>query len=214
MHAGRGARTAGAVTLRYRARDGLPTARMRRAKVRSQRGLTRHDVRIATCRNSRSSTTPPSRSHALTQLTRYAAEILERLTYSVGKDPIVARPHDWLTATIYAVRDRVIDSWMESTRETWRTSDKRVYYLSLEFLIGRLMRDAMTNIGLMEPGARGAEVPQCRPRRPDRARARRGARQWRPRPARGVLPRVDVDDRRSRPMATASATSTACSARR
>jgi starch phosphorylase len=79
-----------------------------------------------------------------------ANEILERLTYTVGKDPIVARPHDWLTATIYAVRDRIIDQWMESTRSTWRKSQKRVYYLSLEFLIGRLMRDAISNIGLME----------------------------------------------------------------
>jgi starch phosphorylase len=79
------------------------------------------------------------------------AEILERLIYSVGKDPIVARPHDWLTATILAVRDRVMDRWMESSRETWRTANKRVYYLSLEFLIGRLMRDAMSNVGLMEP---------------------------------------------------------------
>ena len=79
-----------------------------------------------------------------------ANEILERLTYSIGKDPIVARPYDWLNATILAVRDRIIDQWMESSRETWRTSHKRVYYLSLEFLIGRLMRDAMSNIGVME----------------------------------------------------------------
>ncbi|MBN9316512.1 MAG: glycogen/starch/alpha-glucan phosphorylase [Devosia sp.] len=79
------------------------------------------------------------------------AEILEKLTYFIGKDPIVARPHDWLKATIYAVRDRIIDQWMESSRETWRTSNKRVYYLSLEFLIGRLLRDAMSNIGVMEP---------------------------------------------------------------
>jgi len=79
------------------------------------------------------------------------AEILEKLTYSVGKDPIVARPYDWLNATILAIRDQVIDLWMESSRVTWRTSEKRVYYLSLEFLIGRLMRDAMTNIGIMEP---------------------------------------------------------------
>lgn len=77
-------------------------------------------------------------------------EILEKLTYSVGKDPIVARQSDWLTATILAIRDRVIDQWMESTRDTWRTSKKRVYYLSLEFLIGRLMRDAMSNLGLAE----------------------------------------------------------------
>ena len=79
------------------------------------------------------------------------AEILEKLTYSIGKDPIVARRHDWLAATIYAVRDRIMDRWMESSRETWRTSNKRVYYLSLEFLIGRLMRDAMSNVGLMDP---------------------------------------------------------------
>jgi glycogen phosphorylase len=79
------------------------------------------------------------------------SEILEKLTYAVGKDPIVARDTDWLVATILAVRDRIIDNWMESTRDTWRTSKKRVYYLSLEFLIGRLMRDAVSNLGLMEP---------------------------------------------------------------
>ena len=90
---------------------------------------------------------PEPRAHTAEAL---ANEILERLTYSVGKDPIVARSYDWLNATILAVRDRIIDQWMESSRETWRTSHKRVYYLSLEFLIGRLMRDAMTNIGLLE----------------------------------------------------------------
>ena len=78
-------------------------------------------------------------------------EILEKLTYAVGKDPIVARRTDWLTATILTIRDRIIDQWMESTRDTWRTSQKRVYYLSLEFLIGRLMRDAVSNLGMMEP---------------------------------------------------------------
>jgi len=77
-------------------------------------------------------------------------EILEKLTYYVGKDPIVARPHDWLKATIRAVRDHVIDTWMESSRETWQTGDKRVYYLSLEFLIGRLLRDSIINLGLMD----------------------------------------------------------------
>ncbi|MVA58880.1 glycogen/starch/alpha-glucan phosphorylase [Agrobacterium vitis] len=79
-----------------------------------------------------------------------AAEIIERLTYGIGKDAKVAKPHDWLTATILVVRDRIIDKWMESTRQTYSTNAKRVYYLSLEFLIGRLMRDAMTNLGLVE----------------------------------------------------------------
>ncbi|NLS05445.1 glycogen/starch/alpha-glucan phosphorylase [Rhizobium sp. P32RR-XVIII] len=79
-----------------------------------------------------------------------AEEIIERLTYRIGKDAKVAKPHDWLTATILVVRDRIIDKWMESTRNVYATGAKRVYYLSLEFLIGRLMRDAVTNMGLME----------------------------------------------------------------
>ncbi|WP_423067365.1 glycogen/starch/alpha-glucan phosphorylase [Devosia sp. CN2-171] len=91
---------------------------------------------------------PEKRAHTVEAL---QAEILEKLTYSIGKDAIVARPHDWLKATILTIRDRVIDQWMESSRETWRTSNKRVYYLSLEFLIGRLLRDAMSNIGVIEP---------------------------------------------------------------
>ena len=79
-----------------------------------------------------------------------AEEIIERLTYRIGKDAKVAKPHDWLTATILVVRDRIIDRWMESTRKTYASGAKRVYYLSLEFLIGRLMRDAISNLELME----------------------------------------------------------------
>ncbi|MBB6180752.1 glycogen/starch/alpha-glucan phosphorylase [Pseudorhizobium flavum] len=78
-----------------------------------------------------------------------ASEIIERLTYRIGKDAKVAKPHDWLTAAILVVRDRIIDRWMDSTRRVYEKGDKRVYYLSLEFLIGRLMRDAVSNLGLM-----------------------------------------------------------------
>ncbi|MFI0847653.1 glycogen/starch/alpha-glucan phosphorylase [Mesorhizobium sp. IMUNJ 23232] len=79
-----------------------------------------------------------------------AADILNVLRYRVGKDPSVATPSDWLTAAIKTVRDRIIDQWIESTKETYEHGKKRVYYLSLEFLIGRLMRDAFSNIGLMD----------------------------------------------------------------
>ena len=90
---------------------------------------------------------PPPRSADPATL---AAEIIERLTYSIGKDAKVAKPHDWMTATILVIRDRVIDRWMESTRQTYESSGKRVYYLSLEFLIGRLTRDAVSNLGMIE----------------------------------------------------------------
>ena len=79
------------------------------------------------------------------------AAIVDKLAYAIGKDPIVAQPHDWLAATILVVRDRAIDRWMDTTRAAYRTEAKRVYYLSVEFLIGRLLRDAMSNLGLVEP---------------------------------------------------------------
>lgn len=79
-----------------------------------------------------------------------AAEILQALRYRIGKDTTVATRHDWLAAAIKAVRDRIIDHWIEGTKEAYEQREKRVYYLSLEFLIGRLMRDAFSNLGLMD----------------------------------------------------------------
>ena len=82
--------------------------------------------------------------------TNLASEILTALRYRIGKDATVATQHDWLAAAISIVRDRVIDRWIEATKEAYDDEAKRVYYLSLEFLIGRLMRDAFSNLGLFE----------------------------------------------------------------
>ncbi len=79
------------------------------------------------------------------------ARILSKLAYSVGKDVASAREHDWLTAAILALRDGVIDGWAQTIREAKASGRKRVYYLSLEFLIGRLFKDALGNTGLTEP---------------------------------------------------------------
>jgi starch phosphorylase len=80
-----------------------------------------------------------------------ARQIVEKLTYSIGKNPTSARKYDWLRATTLAVRDRIIDHWFESADRLAEEGGKRVYYLSMEFLIGRLLRDAINNLGLTEP---------------------------------------------------------------
>ncbi|MBM6577347.1 glycogen/starch/alpha-glucan phosphorylase [Sphingomonas sp. BT552] len=79
-------------------------------------------------------------------LTPLAAQILDTLVHRIGKDEKAARPHDWLAATIFTVRNDIIEKWMDSTREAHAKGAKRVYYLSLEFLIGRLLRDALSNL--------------------------------------------------------------------
>ena len=77
--------------------------------------------------------------------------VLAKLTYSVGKDPVAASQRDWFLAVAFATRDIIVDRWMNSTRETYQDDRKRVYYLSLEFLIGRMLYDSMTNLGIVEP---------------------------------------------------------------
>ncbi len=76
--------------------------------------------------------------------------VLEHLAYSVGKDAEHAVSRDWAMALSLAARDRVIDRWMQTTREVYRTDAKRVYYLSMEFLIGRLLSDTLSNLGILD----------------------------------------------------------------
>ncbi len=74
--------------------------------------------------------------------------VLWHLTYTLGKDPDHAQIFDWRMALSYAVRDRIVNRWMKATRTTYRADAKRVYYLSMEFLIGRLLEDNIVNLQL------------------------------------------------------------------
>ncbi|QMU58424.1 MAG: glycogen/starch/alpha-glucan family phosphorylase [Boseongicola sp.] len=78
------------------------------------------------------------------------ADILGHLKYAIGKDAEHATIYDWRVALSLAVRDRIVDPWFDSTRATYRAGAKRVYYLSMEFLIGRLLEDAMVNTGVLD----------------------------------------------------------------
>ncbi|MGA8600401.1 MAG: glycogen/starch/alpha-glucan phosphorylase [Beijerinckiaceae bacterium] len=76
--------------------------------------------------------------------------IVAKLLYSVGKDLTTARPRDWFMATALATRDRIVDHWMDATRLTNLKGHKRVYYLSLEFLLGRLLADGLRNLHALD----------------------------------------------------------------
>ncbi|WP_226621552.1 glycogen/starch/alpha-glucan phosphorylase [Alloyangia pacifica] len=76
--------------------------------------------------------------------------IIQHLRYSFGKDPEHAILEDWRMALSYAVRDRITDAWIAATGKTYDSGAKRVYYLSMEFLIGRLLEDGIVNLELVE----------------------------------------------------------------
>ncbi|OYW62368.1 MAG: glycogen phosphorylase [Rhodobacterales bacterium 32-66-7] len=81
------------------------------------------------------------------------AEVLRHLTFTVGKDAANASLRDWRMALSHAIRDRIVEPWFASTRRTWADQRKRVYYLSMEFLIGRILEDATINLGLYDHAA-------------------------------------------------------------
>lgn len=84
------------------------------------------------------------------EVAAFRAAVLAKLTYAVGKDPEHAFDHDWFEAIALAARDHMVNHWMDHTREIYRSNQKRVYYLSLEFLIGRLLYDSLSNLGLLD----------------------------------------------------------------
>jgi glycogen phosphorylase len=86
--------------------------------------------------------TPPSDR----DVEEFKATVLAKLTLAVGKDAGTATDRDWFVATALALRDRVIHRWLTVDRESDAKGRKRVYYMSLEFLIGRLLNDVVGNL--------------------------------------------------------------------
>jgi starch phosphorylase len=76
--------------------------------------------------------------------------IRARLVYGLGKTVAEANKQDWYVATTLAVRDRITELWLDIRPDNRRSRKKRVYYLSIEFLIGRLLSDSLANLGLTE----------------------------------------------------------------
>ena len=74
--------------------------------------------------------------------------VSNHLVYTIGKDPFTATDHDWMMAFSHVVRDRLIERWMETQRSYYRHDAKRVYYLSMEFLIGRSLINSLLNMDI------------------------------------------------------------------
>jgi starch phosphorylase len=75
---------------------------------------------------------------------------VNHLEYSLEKDEYSATAYDLFKSLALAVRDRLIERWIETQQTYYRRPSKRVYYLSLEFLMGRTLGNAILNLGIEE----------------------------------------------------------------
>jgi starch phosphorylase len=108
------------------------------------------------------------------EIEAFKASVLAKLALMVGKDGDAATPRDWFVATALALRDRVVHRWLAVSRASYAEGRKHVYYLSLEFLIGRLFADVVENLRLTETvraalGDLGVDLDRMRRAEPDAA---------------------------------------------
>lgn len=75
---------------------------------------------------------------------------LEHLEYTLGKDKYSATKYDGFNALAYAVRDHLVERWLDTQQAYYNSDDKRVYYISMEFLMGRALGNSLINLGMYE----------------------------------------------------------------
>jgi glycogen phosphorylase len=80
---------------------------------------------------------------------------LDHLQFSQGKDEHSATSLDHFFALAYSVRDRLMKQWIQTQQAYYRSDAKRIYYLSLEFLMGKALESNLINVGLYD-GVRDA----------------------------------------------------------
>jgi starch phosphorylase len=90
----------------------------------------------------------PATAVELDNLMLIIKSFLEHLEYTLGKDKYSATPYDVFNAVAYAVRDRLVERWLDTQQAYYTEGPKRVYYISMEFLMGRLLDDCLINLGM------------------------------------------------------------------
>jgi len=84
---------------------------------------------------------------------RTADQFKERIKHHLmsfqGRDPMRAGSRDVYKALSFALRDVLVEKWIETQKNFYAKKSKRVYYLSLEFLVGRTLGNTLINTGLM-----------------------------------------------------------------
>ena len=89
--------------------------------------------------------------------------ICDHLTYSAGKDRINAKAHDWFVSLSHVARDKVVGELMSTMRSYYDQDVKRVYYFSLEFLMGRALSNGLDNLGFLGMAKKALEALSISP---------------------------------------------------
>ena len=111
------------------------------------------------------------------QLSRVEAlkhAVTNHITHTLARHASSAKPRDFYMSTAWAARDRLSEYWAATQQKYRHEGTKRVYYLSLEFLMGRMLGNALVNLGIDDAMAvaledLGVQLEELREMEPDPA---------------------------------------------
>ena len=81
-------------------------------------------------------------------LGNFKEDLAYRLKYFTGKSIDELNPQDWFSAISSIVKDRLLELWDETEKRVVQSNPKRVYYLSIEYLLGRAFQNNLLNLGI------------------------------------------------------------------
>ena len=89
------------------------------------------------------------------------AGIIDHLRHSQAKDGYTATAWDRFVSLALTVRDRLVDQWMATQQQYYDRDVKRVYYLSLEFMMGRSLGENLINLDMADEARLAAAALGC-----------------------------------------------------
>jgi starch phosphorylase len=102
--------------------------------------------------------TPDASLNGLASHQSIKESILHHLRYTLVHLPQQATPRDWWLALCLAVRDRITDDMVETQMIHNRDNVRRVYYLSMEYLMGRMLINNAYNVGVYDEAKQAIEA--------------------------------------------------------
>jgi len=84
-------------------------------------------------------------------------QFINHLHYTLAKDRYTATKRDCFHALAYTIRDHLVGRWIDTQQRHYNEGSKRIYYISMEFLVGRMLGNSLINLGLYDECSKALE---------------------------------------------------------
>ena len=93
---------------------------------------------------------PSTNKHKANDVESLQEAFIDHLEFSLAKDKYSATQLDYFKALALTIRDRLFEKWIETQQSYYDQDAKRIYYISMEYMLGRTVDNALMNLGLWD----------------------------------------------------------------